>query len=124
VSAWKTRSGAPDISISAITAFSVVMARPEQPVMPEPMIDRTERLGIQAVQALAPETVFADEPGTAEQAQVFGDGRAGGRKAAGDLAGGLLPMAKEIENRATGGVGQGPKDRARRMSNGTVSHDV
>jgi hypothetical protein len=92
--------------------------------MLEPMIDRTERLGIQMVEALAAETVLADQPGTAEQAQVFRDGRSGDGKAAGNLASGLLALAKEIENRATGGVGQGPKDRVRRMSNGTVSHNV
>jgi hypothetical protein len=90
---------------------------PELAVMSEPLIDGTERLGIQTVEPVAAETVFADESGTAEQAEVLGDGRARDRKGAGDLAGGLLALAKEIENRAARGVGQGAKNGVRRMRN-------
>jgi hypothetical protein len=91
--------------------------------VPEPMIDGTERLGIKTVEAVAADAVFADQAGTAEQAEVLGDGGAGDGKGAGDLAGGLVALAKEIENGAAGGVGQGAKDGVRRMGNRTVSHN-
>jgi hypothetical protein len=90
----------------------------------EPMIDGAEGLRVETVKAMAADAVFADEAGAAEQAEVLGDGRAGDWEGARDLSGGLMALAKEVEDGAAGGIGEGPKDGIGRMGNRAVSHNA
>ena len=105
---------------------------PEAAILFEPGIYSTERLWIQLVNAEAAFSVFPDQVGTAQQAQVPGDSRAGDGKGASDLAGGLASAAQEIENGAASGIGEGlecglgdcPRCSAGQICNRTVTHNV
>jgi len=88
------------------------------------MVDRAKRLGIELVIAVAADVVLANQAGAAEEAKMFGDGGAGDGKGAGDLAGGLVSLAEQVEDGAAGGVGEGAENGVRGMGNGTVSHNV
>ena len=59
---------------------------------------------IDAVTAFA---VFVDQMGTAEKAQVLGNGGAGDGKGLGNFTGRLAAAAEQIEDGTAGGVGQG-----------------
>jgi hypothetical protein len=90
----------------------------------EPGINAAKRSGVEPVKAVAAAAVLADKAGAAEQAEMLGDGGAGDRESTSDLSGGLVALAKEIEDRPAGGVGQGAEDGVAGMRNGTASHDV
>jgi hypothetical protein len=88
--------------------FQAIQAgTPETAVLFEPRVYRTQRLGVQPINAQAAFAMLADEMCAAQQAQVLGDGRAGDGKGARDLSGRLAAAAQEIENGAAGGIGQG-----------------
>jgi hypothetical protein len=88
-------------------SFQIVEAGgPENPVLPDPGIDGTQRFRVEFVNTVATFAMFADQVGAAQQAQVFGNGWAGNREGFGDLSGGLAAAAQEIEDGAAGGVGE------------------
>ena len=80
---------------------------PEAAVLFEPGVDGAERFGIELVDAVAAFAMFADQVGAAQQAQVLGDRGTGNRESSGDFSGGLAAAAKQIEDGAAGGIGQG-----------------
>jgi len=88
------------------------------------MVDRAERLRVEAIETVAADAMFADKAGTAEQAQVFRDGGSGNGKRASNPSGGLVALAEEVEDGAAGGVGEGAEDGVSRMGHGTVSHNM
>jgi hypothetical protein len=88
------------------------------------MVDRAQRLRVKAIETVAADAMFADKTGTAEQAQVFRDGRSGNGKRASNLSGGLVALAEQVEDGAAGGVGEGTEDSVWRMGNRTVSHNM
>jgi hypothetical protein len=88
------------------------------------MIDRAQGLGVETVNAVAANPVFADEAGATEKAEMFGDGRARDGEGVSDLSGGLVALAEQVEDGAAGGVGEGAEDGVRRMGNRTVSHNA
>ena len=73
---------------------------------------------------MASDAVFADEASAAQQAKMLRDGGARDGEGAGDLSGGPVAVAEEVEHGATGGVGQRAEHRVGRMRNGTVSHNA
>jgi len=99
-------------------------ARPENAVIVEPLVNGAKRLGVETVIAVAADAMFLDEARAAEQAEMFGDSRARDGEGAGDLAGGLLAAAEQVEDGAAGGVGEGAEDGVGGMRNGKVSHNA
>ena len=99
-------------------------AGPEETIVAEPVVDRAEGFGIEVIVAMAADTVFPDQAGTAKQAKVLGNRGARDGEGAGDLASGLMAAAKEAEDSAASGIGEGAEDGIPRMSNRTVSHNV
>lgn len=100
------------------------LVRPEKAVVLEPTIDGAEGLRVETVKAVAADALFVDEMGVAEQAEVLGDGRAGDWEGASDLSRGLMALAKEVEDGAAGGIGEGAEDGIGRMGNRVVSHNA
>lgn len=100
------------------------LVRPEKAVVLEPMIDGAEALRVETVKAVAADALFVDEMGVAEQAEVLGDGRAGDWEGASDLSRGLMALAKEVEDGAARGIGEGAEDGIGRMGNRVVSHNA
>jgi hypothetical protein len=72
----------------------------------DPGVDGAERFGIQLINTVAAFAVFADQVGTAQEAEVLGDGGSGDGEGLGDLSGGLAAAAEEIEDGAAGGIGE------------------
>jgi len=73
---------------------------------------------------MAADAVLVDKAGAAEKAKVLGDSGTGDRESAGDLSGGLMAVAKEVQDGAAGGVRECAEDGVGRMSNRMVSHNV
>jgi hypothetical protein len=73
---------------------------------------------------VATATVLHHKAGLAELAKVLGDGGPGYREGFRDLAGGLFPAAKQIENGAPGGIGKRVKRGFRGICNRLVPHNA
>ena len=91
--------------------------------MLEPVVDRTQGRWVEAVVTMAADAMFADEVGAAKQAKVLGNGGAGDGESAGDFAGWLVAVAKEVQDSAAGGVRESAEDGVW-MGNQVVSHNA
>jgi len=100
------------------------IAGPEGAILRDPGIDGAEGFGIELVDTVASGAVLANQMRAAEQAQMFGDGRAGDGKSAGDLSGGLAAAAQQIEHRAASGIGESLEGGLGRICNRTVTHNA
>jgi hypothetical protein len=83
---------------------AVEICCPKDAVLLDPGVDGAERLRVEFVDPIAAFAVFADKMGAAEKAQVLGDGGTGYGKGFRNLPGGLAAAAKEIQDRAAGGI--------------------
>jgi len=109
--------------------LQVVQARgPELTVLLDPGVDGAERLRIELIHTMAAFPVLANQVSTPQQTQVLRDGWAGNRESAGNLSRRLRAAAQEIENGATGRIGQGLEGgltvSCRRICNRTVTHNA
>jgi hypothetical protein len=68
--------------------------------------------------------MFADQVGTAQEAEVLGDGGAGDGKGFGDLSGGLAAATEEIEDCAAGRIGEGVKSGLGSLGAGICNRTV
>jgi hypothetical protein len=73
----------------------------------EPGVYGAQRLGIKLIDAVAAFAMLPHQVGAAQQAEVFGDGRAGYGEGSGNFSGGLAAPAQQIQNGAAGGIGEG-----------------
>src|SRR5215471_5379076 len=78
---------------------------PEVAIVFEPVVDSFEGHGIQLIHAVASFTMLLDEVRAAQQAQMLANGRAGDRKGASDLSGGLTSLAQQVKYSAARGIG-------------------
>jgi hypothetical protein len=83
---------------------------PKSAVLREPLVHGLQRLRVEAIEAQAAASAFADEVRAPQQAQVLGNGRARNRKRERDLSGGKGVEAKEVKDGAAGGVGERLED--------------
>ena len=65
-----------------------------------------------------------DQMRAPQQAEMLRDCRTGNRKCAGDLAGGLTPAAKQLEDGAPRGIGESLKSCFGGICNRTVTHNA
>src|SRR2546429_5781937 len=82
---------------------------PKNAVLFQPGVNSFQRLWIQRVKAMAAFPSLLDQMRAPQQAEMLRDCRTGNRKCAGDLAGGLTPAAKQLEDGAPRGIGESLK---------------
>ena len=88
------------------------------------MVHGAERLGVEGVVAVPANAMFADKPSAAKKTEMLGDGRAGDGKGTGDLSGGLMAVAEEVQDSTAGRVSESAEDGVGGMCNGAVSHNA
>ena len=92
--------------------------------MVEPGIDGAKRFGIELVNAVAAFPVLPHQVGTAQQAQMLGNGGTGNGESLGDFPGRLAAAAQKIENGAAGWIGERLECCLGRICNRTVTHNA
>jgi hypothetical protein len=97
---------------------------PEGAVLLQPRIDRAKRLGIQMVEAVPAFAVLVYQVCAPEQTQVFRNRRPRDRKRLRDLPSRLAPVAKQVEHRTPGRIGECAERGLRRICNRSVPHNV
>lgn len=95
---------------------------PENAVFVDPGIDGAQRFGIEMINAIAAFPVFPDEMSATKQTQMFGNRWTGNGKSAGDLSGGLAAPTEQVEDSATGGIGESVESGFGGICNCTVTH--
>jgi len=88
------------------------------------VVDRAKWLGVKVVVAVSTDAMFTNQASAAEKTKVLRDGGAGDGEGERDLPGGLMALAKEVENGAAGGVSQGAEDGVGGKSEGTGTHNA
>jgi len=100
------------------------LARQKNAVLFQPGVNSFQRLWIQRVKAMAAFLSLLDQMRAPQQAEMLRDCRTGNRKCAGDLAGGLTPAAKQLEDGAPRGIGESLKSCFGGICNRTVTHNA
>jgi len=96
---------------------------PEVPVLVEPMVDLTERPGIQTVDPFSTVSALGYELRISQHAQMSGDCRPADPKGRGDVPRRGFTIRKEPQNLAAGRIGGGAKHalQCRTMRNHIVT---
>jgi hypothetical protein len=97
---------------------------PEDAILLQPGIDRFQRFRIELVEAVSALAPFLHQMGTAQQSQVFRDGRPRNRKRPRNLSGRLSSLPQEIKHSPSGRIREYLKSRFRGIRNRTVSHNA
>ena len=89
---------------------AVEAAAPEALVEGEPILGRTESVGVEVHHTAASAALAADERGALEDVEVLGYGGERDGVRLGDLADGFFAACDVAQDGAAGGVGQGVED--------------
>src|SRR5262249_52563396 len=91
-------------------AFEITQARtPERLIVAQPVVDGTERLGIELTNARGSVPVGDDQAGAAQQAKVLRDRRAAGSKIPGELAARMSTAVQQAEDLPPSRIGDRTK---------------
>ena len=103
--------------------FKVIQVRrPEDAVLLDPRIHGAQGFWIELVDAISSFAMFTNQVGSAQQAEVLGDGRTRYRERLGYLSCGLAAPAKQIQDRPARRIGESLEGLLRRICNFLVTH--